>query len=296
MGWETQLITLYLKICKYYREVLWVDCQRFTNGGKQQLSDEEVMTIYLFGVLKQVKSLKSIHRYATEHLSSWFPSLVGYAAFVHRVNRLASGFQGLLTQLQAEQVSVDDDAIYLADSFPIALANHQHAYRAKVAPELASKSYHSTKKMYYYGVKAHVLARQRRGTLPTIEYLLVEEAARQDGPTFDQIRPMLSDNLLIGDQAYRRPDADAIEKRQGLTVLTPIAKRRGQNKLSPQDRAFSKAVSRLRQPIETLFAWINRLTSVQNASLVRSSQGLLTHIFGKIAAAMIMVAFPEVDF
>ena len=45
--------------------------------------------------------------------------------------------------------------------------------------------------MYYYGVKAHVVARKREGTLPDLEILVIEKAARQDGPVFDQIRPYL---------------------------------------------------------------------------------------------------------
>ena len=38
--------------------------------------------------------------------------------------------------------------------------------------------------------------------------------------------------------------------------------------------AFNKAVSTIRQLIESLFNWINELTHIQNASKVRSSKGL----------------------
>jgi len=60
--------------------------------------------------------------------------------------------------------------------------------------------------MYYYGVKAHVVARKREAILPDIEIIFIEEAKRQDGPVFDQICPMLTDNLLFGDQAYKRAE------------------------------------------------------------------------------------------
>ena len=49
----------------------------------------------------------------------------------------------------------------------------------------------------------------------------------------------------------------------------------------------------MRQPIETLFDWINRVTTIQDAGLVRSTAGLLTHIFGKFAAAMMLRTYPE---
>ena len=187
----------------------------------------------------------------------------------------------------------DDEGVYLVDSFPITLARNQHAYTAKVAPEVASKSYNATKKMYYYGVKAHVVARKREGTLPDLDILVLEEAARQDGPVFDQIRSCLHDNLVFGDQAYKRPDAKQVELTQNLKVFTPIKKAKGQKKLDTQSRIFSNAVSRMRQPIETFFGWINRMTNIQNAGLVRSTAGLLTHIFGKLAAAMWLRTYPE---
>ena len=49
--------------------------------------------------------------------------------------------------LQTKKISADDESVYLIDSFPITLAKYNYAYTAKVAPELASKSYtHDTSK------------------------------------------------------------------------------------------------------------------------------------------------------
>lgn len=296
MGWEEYLITLYLRICKEYKENLCFTCARFTNGGYKSFTDEEVMVVYLLGVLRGFKTIKNLHSYASDHLRGWFPALPQYAAFVHRVNRLHEAFRQLVTQLQKVAVTEEDDGLYLVDSFPIMLAQHNHAYTAKIAPELAGRGYCSTKKLHYHGVKAHIVARKRCGCLPDLEILVLDDASRHDGPVFDQYRPMLHDNLGFGDQAYKRLDADFIELEQNLKIMTPIKKAKAQKELEPQQRAFSKAVSRIRQPIEALFAWINRITSIQNAGLVRSSSGLLSHIFGKFADAMLLRAYPFSDF
>ncbi|MCS3632566.1 hypothetical protein GGP55_003184 [Salinibacter ruber] len=45
-----------------------------------------------------------------------------------------------------------------------------------------------------------------------------------------------------------------------------------------------------RQPIESLFNWINEKTGIQRASKVRSYQGLLVYAFGRLAAAMLLLA------
>lgn len=41
-----------------------------------------------------------------------------------------------------------------------------------------------------------------------------------------------------------------------------------------------------RQPIESFFNWVESKTGIQIASKVRSLNGLLVHVFGKLAAAL----------
>ena len=55
-------------------------------------------------------------------------------------------------------------------------------------------------------------------------------------------------------------------------------------------RALLNTVSRLKQPIESLFSWIDEKTGIQRASKVRSYQGLVVHVFGRLAAAMLILA------
>lgn len=296
MSWESVLISLYLDICKSYREHLWSECQRFTNGGCKRFSDEEVITVYVYSVLRGFRTLKSIHQYARDHLIHFFPNLPGYAGFVHRVNKFPMVFQALMESLAPKPLDATNESVYLVDSFPIVLAQHNYAYTAKVATQLAGTSYCATKKMYYHGMKAHVVARQQEGTLPNIEILLIDEASRQDGPTFEHLRSVLHDGAVFGDQAYKRSDEQKVAIDQNLKVFTPCKKARGQKSLNTQQRLFSNAVSRVRQPIEALFAWIQKITGIQNASNVRSTSGFLSHIFGRFAAAMVRRNYPKFDF
>ncbi|MBF0300334.1 MAG: transposase [Oligoflexia bacterium] len=57
------------------------------------------------------------------------------------------------------------------------------------------------------------------------------------------------------------------------------------------EKIDSAIISGIRQPIESLFNWLNEKTGIQNASKVRSSKGLLVHVFGKLAAALVMIIF-----
>jgi hypothetical protein len=121
---------------------------------------------------------------------------------------------------------------------------------------------------------------RQTGTLPTPNCIGVTGASDHDGKIFDQIRPYLHNNEVYGDKAYQRPDAMEVRHAQNLTVLTPVKKQKGQRYLEPQDQWLSTAVSRVRQPIEALFAWIEEKTGIECASKVRSYNGLMVHVFG----------------
>ena len=112
------------------------------------------------------------------------------------------------------------------------------------------------------------------------------EASYNDGKRFDQIRPELINEELFGDKAYQLPDAKEVHSIQNLTVLTPVKKKKGQKYLDASEQWLSTAVSRVRQPIETLFGWIEEKTGIECAGKVRSYSGLMVHAFGRLAATM----------
>ena len=285
MDWQEQLITIYLWVCKHYRESLWSYCERRSNYANLSFSDAEVITIYLFGIIDGKEKYSDIYKYTDRHLRAWFPRLPSYVAFIQRLNRLEDVFAPLLAAVVAQREEGDTEAVWLTDSFPVALARQGHRFKAKVAPQIATAGYCATKKLYFYGIRVHVVARAQTGTLPLPVYIGITGANDNDGKVFDQIRPQLHDLCLCADKAYQRPDQEHIKQEQGLVVLMPVKKTKGQKHLEPADKEFSTAVSRLRQPIESLFAWIEQKSGIQHASRVRSYAGLMAHVFGRLAAA-----------
>jgi hypothetical protein len=103
-----------------------------------------------------------------------------------------------------------------------------------------------------------VIGRRQAGTLPSPEYIGVTEGSYHDGKIFDQIRPELINEGVFGDKTYQRPDAKEIQELQNLNVLTPVKKEKGQKHLDVDEQWLSTAVSKVRQPIETLFDWIEK--------------------------------------
>lgn len=295
MDWELELITLYEFICKHYDEQLWAYTQRFSRHVDIQFSDEEVICVYLWGIMNKRREISMIYQDTERHLAAWFPKLPSYGGYVQRLNRVADVFIPLIHILQQHfaHTHVLDD-IRLMDSLPIRLAHAKRSAKACVAEELANKGYCASKNEYYYGVKIHILGLRCPGTLPLPDSIGLTPASEHDLTAFRQIAPQLSGGEVYMDKAY----ADELLKQaaqndQDLTILTPVKKAKGQAYLDTVDQWLSVAVSRVRQPIESLFNWIEEKTGIQRASKVRSSRGLLVHVFGRLAAAMWLMLEPQ---
>jgi hypothetical protein len=289
MDWQGKLISLYLFICNEYKKHLWAYCERMTNHADLSFSDEEVITIFLYGVTNKRRQLKEIYQEAERYLKPWFPKLPSYVAFVQRINRVCDIFVPLIESIQSNlPAELYFKAHQLIDSMPIVMAKQCRRFKAKVANELATPNgYCATKKMHYYGVKLHVLGCYQKGSLPIPSYIGLTNAGLGDRKAYEQILPELSDNIFA-DKAYQKENKSIL--RDDFVLLhTPVNKQKGQKILDSADRLLSSAISSIRQPIESFFNWLEEKTSIQMASKVRSYNGLMVHVFGRLAAAFFLL-------
>lgn len=292
MDWQFRLIILYVFICDQFHKELRIHCQRFSNNNTPEFTDEEVITIFLYGIIQRRFEIKSIYNYTTDHLADWYPDLPSYEAFVQRLNRL-SGIFPLLVERILDRFSGTGlmPNVRLIDSFPVVMANAKRSSCAKVAGEFANKGYCSSKKFWYYGVKVHISGIKRTGTLPLADFIGLTPASDHDLNAFRQISPYLENCKLFADMAYIDELEKQLLKEQNTDIHTPVKKKKGQEFLELFDQLFSTGVSRVRQPIESLFNWIQEKTNVQMASKVRSYNGLMVHVFGRLTAAMFLMVF-----
>ena len=294
-----KLIKIYYHVCDKYKEQIRWEVQRFSNNASPQgvITDEELITIYLFCVSQEERyKIKSMHKYIKNHWQSWFPLLPSYQAFNARLNKLCDAFPLLLLDFfNTAAPAADSLKVLLGDSLPVITCSHKRG--GKVAKELTDKGYCATKKLHFYGVKIHVLGLRRVSAIPLPQYIDITPASVHDLMASRNILEKINADVSILDKAYADTD---LQKQMGITnniLLTPIKDKKGwQAVFKQQEQAFNglynKAVSPLRQPIESLFNWINEVTQIQNASKVRSSNGLRLHLYGKLAAAlMLMTSF-----
>ena len=294
---STKLVEIFFYVSDSYDKELKFSCERFSNNCHPEFTDQEIMTVYLFCINQEQRTkIKQIYNFADEYLRSWFPKLPSYKAFNNRINRLSEAFRlltdSLLRTYQPSDCSAQES---LLDSLPVITCSGKRT--GKVAPELTDKGYCSTKSLYYHGLKLHTLAFRRVNQLPYPEQLLITAASENDLNVFRNAWSNIENRIFFGDKIYY--DHDFFERvfvTHNAVMLTPVKSIKGQSEWEKQqDRAandlFSKAVSKVRQPIEGWFNWLIEKTDFQRASKVRSAKGLLVHVFGKLAAAFIYLTF-----
>lgn len=290
MDWQEQLISVYLTICKEYQGKLQGYIYRTSNHSDLSFSDEEAITIYIFGIISGHFKLKSIYNYTRNHLRDWFPCLPGYVGFTLRINKISHLFEILVSSFIKDiQASTAQELPVLIDSMPIIMAQGGRRFKACVAKEIASNNgYCATKKLHYAGVKLHGLGKYAKGSLPLPMCLDITDAGTGDIKVLDAIEQYLPKGTnLFADKAYQRNNKPVCVK-NNVTIYTPVKKQKGQERLDAADSLLSKAISSVRQPIESLFNWIEEKTKIQMASKVRSYEGLMVHIFGKLASALFL--------
>lgn len=263
---EERLITVYLLICELFPRIAG-EAERFSPNQKPpSFSDEEVLTIYIFGILQRLFQVKDIHRYTHEHWCSWFPTVPKYEGYNHRLTRLASVLPHLLEHLQErlpEKNIVHE--VMLIDSMPIMLARASRSESATVAREIADKGYCASKDMYYHGIKLHALLSRGKQCLPRLTAGEFSKASEHD------VRSIRRQLLHV----------------QNCSVYAVQPCVRGKEALRLFEQVRNTTISRMRQPIESWFSWLQRLTHIEQASTVRSTKGLLIHAFGRLTAAWV---------
>jgi hypothetical protein len=297
MAKELQMIAIYLYICDMYEKELRFVCQRFSNNSEPEFTDQEIMTIYIFLVHSEQRfKIKQIYDFADNYLRSWFPKLPSYVAFDTRINRLSEAFR-ILAEHTMKNFQPDDCQLNesILDSLPIITCSGKR--KGKVAKEISDKGYCSTKNMYYFGLKLHALGFTRPYQLPFPEQIQLTPASENDLNVFKQNWADIEYRTFYGDKIYNDSNffSDLSNFKKSI-MYTPIKAIKNQpDILKCRDKAyndlFSTAVSKVRQPIESFFNWIIEKTDIQRASKVRSTKGLLVHVFGKIAAAYIFLIF-----
>ncbi len=288
---ENLLIEIYLFVCQTYDTSSATCYQRLSNNRDPDFTDQELITIWFFAHLEGCFEKKKMHRLIEQYWREWFPHLPSYQTFVLRLNRLEPTFQtfgALLSGALAATSTPECD--HLVDSLPVMLAQHGHSYRARVGREIADIGYCAAKKTRFHGVRLHCVTQRRTGRLPLPSQVWLCAASHHDSKAFSEQQPLLAATSLFGDLAYPTPQIISHLREQQTRLVAPQKKPKGKE-ITSDENYYNRLVRRIRQPIESLFNWVQEKTGIQRASKVRSTDALMIHCWGKLAVAFFLLVF-----
>jgi len=181
MTWKERLIALYCYISEDTRIEQHLATRRMSNNYHPIFTDEEVMTVYIFGIISGMSKVKPIYTFTRNHLLDWFPQLPSYQAFTYRLTQLSACFEVLVCSLNRDALLEEPCLLRwsgerVIDSLPIVVSRSNN-YTACVAPQLCNKGYCASKNRYYYGARLHVsaLVRPWQMPLPQVSWITAAE-------------------------------------------------------------------------------------------------------------------------
>jgi len=283
-----KLIELYCAVCDHYNNTLVAYAQRQSNNFCPKFTDVECIVTFIWGIYNQKYEVKACYEFIRDYYGEWFPDLPSYQAYSNRICFLSDVFQELASILLC---SLDFDAShgdYTMDSIPIVVAGAKRSGRAKAASDQCNKGYCASKEMYYYGIKLFIVAQCNYKSKPTPSSMTTSKASEHDLNIAKEMLENAHNIRVVCDMAFIDEEwQDLMLIENNVEIITPIKRKKGQKQLPFWDRLYSAAISSVKQPIESLNNWLIEKTNIQNASKVRSSAGLSSFIFSRIACALL---------
>jgi len=138
----------YLKNCKHYQQA---KCSAF--GKPVKLTDSEIIYIYVMSCMEYGGNLdlalQSLyrHRVIKQELSR-----SQYNRRLHRLSGVIYEIFGLLSE-----ICKNCNTSYAIDSFPLPVCHNIRISRCKLVQGCSYRGYNSSKRVYYYGFKVHLI-------------------------------------------------------------------------------------------------------------------------------------------
>lgn len=123
-----------------------------------QMNDAEIMTTALIAAL----CFRGNHESARAMLKQYgyIPQMLSKSRFSRRLHRIKELFIMLFDLLGTLWKTLNTDAVYVIDSFPVAVCDNIRIPRSKIYSTEDFRGYKASKKRYFYGLKIHLMVTQ----------------------------------------------------------------------------------------------------------------------------------------
>lgn len=242
MSLEDFIITVFCLVEENFHQVLESRKLR-SRGFAPKLSDTEVITMEIVAEFLGVDTDKGIWSYFKNHWQSWFPALGSRCNFVRQAANLWKVKQCMQEKI-AEQLNAKQDALHMADGFPLPICKFKRAYFSRIFKGIASYGYCASKAETYYGFKGNLVINSA-GVITNITFTPANIDERESlWEIVGNLKGLvLADKGLIGEAFQQELRIEA-----GVNLETPMRK----NMKDPRGKDASPWLVSTRRLVETV--------------------------------------------
>ena len=217
---------------------------------QRQMSDAEIMTTAIVAMMYFKGNFCLASRFLYE--GNYIPGMLSRSRFNRRLHAISELFLTLFLRLGQSWKQLNENSVYVIDSYPIAVCDNYRIMRSKIYTGEDWRGYIPSKKRYFYGVRIHIMVTEHG---EPVEFFLAP-GAMSDTKALRLYNFDLPENSLVtGDKAYNDYTIEDIMKEAGV-VLLPIRKK---NSLRPVPPFVFYFQSTVRKVVETTGSLIERL-------------------------------------
>jgi hypothetical protein len=216
-----------------------------------QMNDAEMMTTALIASLY----FRGNHESARTMLKQYgyIPQMLSKSRFSRRLHRMKDIFIVLFNILGQIWKTLNTDAIYVIDSFPVAVCDNIRIRRSKIYSHEEFRGYQASKKRYFYGLKIHLMVTQDG---QPVECFLTPGSFGDVDALKSYAYELPDGSIIYADKAYNDYEIEDLLKEIEHIQLLPIRKKNSKRAL-PQTISFVQSYHRKR--VETAGSLIEQL-------------------------------------
>jgi hypothetical protein len=215
-----------------------------------QMSDAEVMTTALVAALHFRGNIESARDMLREQ--GYVPTMLSKGRFNRRWHRLADLFLALFNLLGETWKTLNANAIYSIDSFPVAACDNYRIPRSKRYRGEVWRGRQASKKRYFYGLKVHLLVTEHG---QPVEFFLTPGSYSDTSALKLYHFDLPTGAWVIGDKAYTDYNVEDMLNEAGIHLL-PLRKKNSTRPLPPWVRYLQTCYRKI---IETTGSLVERL-------------------------------------
>lgn len=238
-----------------------------SRGPEPKLSISEMMTIVIYFHQSNYRTFKHFYLYVSTHLKKYFPNLISYDRFTHKMKTL---FIPMFAYLLKHLGTVT--GISFIDSTSIAICHNKRIRRNKTFKNLAKIG--KTTSGWFYGFKLHIIINDKGEILA----FQLTQGNVSDVSMVETLSKGIF-GKLFADKGYISSDLSKRLFQRGLQLFTTLRSNMKQKLITLKD----KLLLRKRSLIETVNDQLKNISQIEHTRH-RSSQNFLINLFGGIAA------------